>query len=160
MPFEQAIFLSNHVPIFGHKAVQCAKCGDFASGSHTALLQWLSSACRGDDYSQMLGKSQAQPMPVPSCLSVRIAGRVLHDSHRLRVYRHLYYCTECGKIAGIRVQQLADPCRPLEVSDLMGRQVPAGTRNLRRLAKGELPFGSPCWPDQIPFQWRGHTITL
>ena len=99
-------------------------------------------------------------MPVPQSLSVRIAGRVLHSSHKLRVYRHLYFCTECGKIAGIRVQQLADLCKPLQVSDLSGRQVPAGTRNLRRLAQGELPFGSPFWPDQIPLQWRGHTITL
>ena len=160
MPLEQAIFLSKHVPVFGFRSVLCAKCGEYASGTHTALLQWLFAGCSGNDYSQMLGRSRTQPMPVPMNLSVRIAGRVLHCSHRLRVYRHLYYCTECGKIAGIRVQQLADPCKPLGVSDLSGRQVPAGTRNLRRLAQGELPFGSPFWPDQIPLQWRGHTITL
>ena len=98
MPLEQAIFLPKHIPLFGFGPVHCAKCGDYASGTHTALLKWLFSIRSGTDYSEMRGRSRRQPMPVPCTLSVRIAGRVLHSSHKLRVYRTCTFALSAAKL--------------------------------------------------------------
>ena len=153
-------FLSAHSPVMGHRSGHCAKCGQYASGIDTVLRQWLLSPCGGTEFSAVLAASSVRPNRVPSHLSVRVAGKVLHETHDLKVYRHLYYCTSCGKVAGHRVQQLGEPCAPLAAHLYSGRSVPTGVRNLRRLATGDLPQGSPFSPDMIPMALRGHSITL
>ena len=159
-PFSRAVFLPAHSPVMGHRSGHCAKCGSHASGTDTILRQWLLSPCGGTEYSVVLIASAVRPASVLEHMMVRVAGKVLHSSHHLKVYRHLYYCTTCGKVAGCRVQQLGATCAPLGAHDYSGRQVPTGVRNLRRLAEGQLPQGSPFWPDAMPLALRGHTLTL
>ena len=97
---------------------------------------------------------------VPPQYTVRVAGTVLHRSHTLQVYNHLYFCVSCGKIAGHRVQQLGEVCDPLGEAAVWGRQIPTGVRNLRRIRQGLVPQGTPYWPKAIPLAIRGHTVSL
>ena len=160
LPLSRALFLSPHVPILGYQSGLCAACGSYAKGNIVALRQWILSPCRGKAHAELLGCSERRPIAVPPQYTVRVAGVVLHSSHTLHVYNHLYFCVECGKIAGHRVQQLGEVCAPLGEVAVWGRQIPTGVRNLRRIRQGLVPQGTPYWPSAIPIAIRGHTVSL
>ena len=118
------------------------------------------SPCGGQAHAELLESSEKRPVAVPPQYRVRVAGFFLHASHTLQVYKHLYFCVECGKVAGHRVQQLGEACSPLGQVAVWGRQVPTGVRNLRRIRQGLIPQGTPYWPSAIPVAIRGHTVSL
>ena len=160
LPLSRAIFLSPHTPILGFQTAHCAACGSHARGNITTLRQWILTPCSGMMHADLLQEYVFRPARVPHFYTVRVAGKLLHATHQLKVFKHLYFCVACGKIAGHRVQQLGEPCVPLPVGSDSGRQVPTGVRNIRRLKQGLLPQGTPWWPSDIPLALRGHTITL
>ena len=160
LPLSRVLFLSAHTPILGFKSGLCARCGSFVRGTTDNLRQWLLSPCEGNDYAELLENSVGKPVAVPPQYRVKVAGVALHESHTLQVYKHLYFCVDCGKVAGHRVQQLGEACSPLGQGVVWGRQVPTGVRNLRRIRQGLTPQGTPYWPSAIPVAIRGHTVSL
>ena len=131
LPLSRVLFLSTHTPILGFKSGLCASCGSFVEGTIDDLRQWLLSPCGGQDYAELLQESVGKPVAVPPQYRVRVAGVVLHESHTLQVYKHLYFCVECGKVAGHRVQQLGEVCSPLGQGVVWGRQVPTWGQKLK-----------------------------
>ena len=109
--------------------------------------------CGGTHLADLLGQGEAKPAKVPSHFVIRVAKKILHSSHDLWVYRHMYFCKACGRVAGLRVVQLGARCEPSPIST-------TGVRNLRRLRQGQLPYGSPYWPMQVPLALRGHSVEI
>ena len=161
MSLSRSLFESSHSVVMGYGYAYCARCGEHISNCrYEDIKQWMRTPCQGDDYSSVLSQSRGEVVRVPRRLRIWVADRLLHDSHELRVFRHLFFCQACGKVAGLRVMQLGSECLPLVAADFSGRYVPHGVRNLRRLGQQRLPQGTPCWPDQVPVSLRGHQILL
>ena len=78
----------------------------------------------------------AMPVKAPPTFQVQVAGKPLRHTHELQVYRHLYFCKACGRVAGLRVMHLGAQCDPIPIST-------TGERNLRRLREGLRQYGTP-----------------
>ena len=76
----------------------------------------------------LLQLAVAKPVRVPVGFAIQVAGKDLHISHDIWVYKHLYFCRQCGRVAGWRVVQLGGACEPIPLST-------TGARNLRRLSE-------------------------
>ena len=65
----------------------------------------------------------------------------IHNSHRLRRHRGLWYCSVCGSSGARRFTSrgLGGPCHPPSIS---------GRRTLTRLQEGSLPYHRRAWPDE------------
>ena len=66
----------------------------------------------------------------------------VHPSHEIhmKIFRGIRFCGKCGGIAVVRTRSLKLPC-PAKPSV-------AGGKVLKRILKGQLPFGMKSWPDQ------------
>ena len=73
----------------------------------------------------------------------QIAGRVIHPSHKLRVFKGIFVCVRCGYLAAGDVRKLQDPCLGI-VSNNRERFV------LKRLRQGMLPYSRTEWPVARP----------
>ena len=135
--------LSSHI-LHPGKKVRCMACG-LAPASGDEFVQFVRSPCvEADNLDQALQlrrHSFAQPRRVPVGIAVCINGARLHPSHRLVVYQGFYACTLCGRAAAQRVRLLAEPC--------VGSLLPSGTALLRRLNRGQLPWGVKQWPSPL-----------
>ena len=139
--------------MLGYKKAMCAKCGGSVHGDVANIRRWMLSECGGTEFTALLFKAGGQPVKVPAGMQIQVASKTLHSSHDLYVYKHLYFCNDCGKVAGLRVVQLGGACVPVP-------KTTTGVRNLRRIRQGLLPYGTPFWPSDVSFALRGHTIQL
>ena len=135
--FSQLGLQTQHRPVFLGESVSCVACLAGCAGSFADRSQWLGTHCTGIPEPLEVRKIRT-PNKVPQGGQVWVAGVRVHDSHNLFVYRGLYFCRACGFLAGHRVDRLRAPC--VKVPTEQGR------RNLARLARGQLPHGTPCWP--------------
>ena len=69
--------------------------------------------------------------------SVSLGRQMSHASHKLYVYRGVFYCANCGAYATVKARKLAVQCTI---------RTTAGQRNLTLLGSGELPVNLLQWP--------------
>ena len=69
--------------------------------------------------------------------SVSLGRRVSHPSHRLFLFKGVFYCANCGAYATVKARKLAEQCTI---------RTSAGQRNLTLLGSGELPVNLSQWP--------------
>lgn len=74
--------------------------------------------------------------------TVQCSGQVkhLHHTHRMDVYRGLFFCRECGYYSVRKAVGLGQPCKTRVRMTSHCRQ------NLARIHRGELPRGLRAWP--------------
>ena len=140
-PLLSSLVLSSaHTPVCFSKSIQCITCLMRCVGSSARSFQgFLSSPCMGTPV-ELVAPSAVnfQPRLMPPALKIFVAGRCLHPSHTIRVWRGLYFCTSCGCIAGHNVKKLGAIC-----THLKSRQ---GFKNLKCIAEDKRPHGTPSWP--------------
>ena len=72
----------------------------------------------------------------------RVVPSGIHPSHQIhmKVFRGIRFCGKCGGIAVTRTRSLKLPCP--------NKPTVSGGKVLKRILKGQLPFGMSSWPDQ------------
>ena len=106
---------------------------------------WLVSPCTPNWV--VLGAirlSSNSPVDLDSRVRVLILGRAIHASHDLAVYRGLFFCKSCGRVASARLKALWHVC-PKEATK-------AGSGVISALQKGQRPWGLSSWPDRRPIK--------
>ena len=75
--------------------------------------------------------------------SVRISGQSTHSSHKLRVYRGLYFWSLCGGLGNVQLRKLAVPCLGKALKGYFGESCKVAIANDR------LPIykGLDTWPE-------------
>ena len=143
-PLSWYLLRTQHQPVLFDHSVSRLACRQSCVGDSngSAVKAWLMTPCLGQEIT-LVSPGEFRPDYLAGRIrrdcEVWVAGRRLHHSHALAVLRGLYFCLECGCIAGHRAAHLVDPCQPATVQ---------GRRNLSRLAEGRLPHSAPCWPAQ------------
>ena len=61
----------------------------------------------------------------------------IHQSHKMAIYKGLYFCMQCGAVLRNRLVKLRNACMPPTNS---------GSATLRRLYAGHLPYHVDQWP--------------
>ena len=135
--FSKLALQTKHRAAFLGESVYCVACLGGCTGNFAERAQWLGTPCPGF-HEQLEVRRIRTPNKVPQNSQVWVTGVRLHDSHDLYAYKGLYFCRACGFLAGHRVDRLRAPC--VRVPTEQGR------RNLARLARGQLPHGTPGWP--------------
>ena len=135
---EDIIGNSTHVAFVSQGLVCCARCRQSFPKTGELCKRWLATTCPD------IGQTTDQPIPIPH-YQIHIARGLTHHSHRMHMYRGLYFCNRCGAIGEKRLNKLARQCEtPTE----------AGSRNIRYIKNNKLPVGVPRWPidhDRFPF---------
>ena len=122
------------------KVLTCRTCLGQSPPSEAGMRSWLLSPCVPDRALELATRcGNNRPSDVPSGKKVVVGRRQLHHSHKLAVFRGLFFCTVCGYTASVKAQQLAKPC---ERSDPA-----AAVRRVLALRQGKLPSGHRHWPN-------------
>ena len=135
------VLMSSHSVVLHSCGATCSVClQGIRSSVSSDLRHWLLSRCPGTpfDPSQIDGHGTSRYLP--DGMSVWIACRRIHSSHCLRVFRGLFYCVICGRMAGTRLYRLVSPCP--------GKSTYSGRRSQSALSHGNLPWGLRTWPSQ------------
>ena len=150
-PISQAIMWSEHNVARSRDTGSCTTClGSPSSPGLTAFREWLSTPCPGAHIP--LARSGARPQRLPDGSTLAIRGVRTHPSHLLAVLRGWFYCTRCGRVAGLRVRLLGTQCPGLPNR--------SGHNTLVSLRAGHLPRGRLCWPDQASSSGGGPLLAL
>ena len=80
-----------------------------------------------------IGAQHDKPIPLPhNTFNIDFSGRSIHVSHRMYVYRGVYYCNKCGSYARHKVRKLNSEClKPTQ----------AGIKFLKDIDEGKVPEG-------------------
>ena len=139
------LFESKHSILASGSGVSCSICFDGQKGKlgSQEVLRWLGTDCRAGVipiFGARLFGDGAKIHKVPEHIRVWVKGAIVHAAHDLGVYRGVFFCLKCGGVAAYRALSLVGPCTLARVQ---------GVKNLRRLRAGELPHGTPAWPDGL-----------
>ena len=128
------------------RTLQCIKCLQFSPLNACAKARWLASACVPDmQVLNTLCIGAIKPSNIPSGKRVSVGRSVLHPSHKLAVFRGLFFCADCGYVASAKAQKLVGECTD---------RGPAAVRRVIRIRQGLLPSGMTQWPNEAPLQAR------
>ena len=135
-----AAMASQHKFLLHTSSLQCYVCFKHAPADKELALQWLATPCRPDPMLKYLTfNGTRRPTRVPAGQVIRINQREIHDSHRVMIFKGLYFCNQCGYYGSRHLQKLAAPC--LGMKD-------ARTRNrVLKLLQGKLPSGLEAFPN-------------
>jgi hypothetical protein len=125
----------------------CSCCLTFSPRQLRSRLSWLRQPCESRIFLQAtLEKSKVQHQAVHATaeLPLVLAGRFqAHHTHKLGVYKGLYYCESCGAYGSHRPRRLMKKCEP---------PLPEASQHwsyaVDRIKAGNLPSGLPKWPDE------------
>jgi hypothetical protein len=82
---------------------------------------------------------RAGPTPIGT---VKIGKTSTHQSHKLRMYKGLFFCNNCGNFTqGKLLKSLNQPCEEPK---------PHGKYAKKRISQGNLPYGLQLWPADNP----------
>ena len=102
-------------------------------------IRWMSSPCPGlVGLRPLVSKGHQRVFQG----QVQISGTLVHASHSLVAFRGFFICTSCGYSAGTKVVKLVEPC--------LGQMDPSRRSLLRKVEKGDLPYGRKKWPLPLP----------
>ena len=120
------------------RTLHCYVCLRHSGHTQAARRAFLQSPCKVDvSMTDTIFRGRFKPATVPQETTVQVGRAELHSSHRVKVYRGLYYCAVCGYYAHAKAQKLSSPCqKSLE-----------GERRALRLNQGKLPSGMSTWPN-------------
>ena len=148
-PLSWYLLRSAHDPLVWPGTALCARClSQCTRYTEVILKAWLLTPCNGPPSDLPAGSTAWVPKHggrLSQCMQVWVAGKQLHPTHELAVYRGLYVCLKCGFIAGHRAAKLVLPCAPATRS---------GRQNLSRLSQGRIPHGTPGWPEDASREHR------
>ena len=118
--------------------VVCMRCGCFKlCRPKRAFNAFLGEPCV-DKQGAALSRQLWRPVPLHEVDAENDLAKKLHVSHKLYLYRGLWYCAVCGAVAARKPQGLAEACR--------GFPGKSGKRALRLLCKGVAPYAA-AFPD-------------
>ena len=89
---------------------------------------------------------EARPKPLREGGEAYIRGQWLHPSHKIKWYRGVTYCNECGKYATKKPGALTEGC-------LLKPQSKTAAEGLKRIHRGMFPKTGQEWPkgeDEAP----------
>ena len=136
-----AAFRSQHsFTTISGRVLTCSNCLRSSPTTAAGVREWLATPCIPNAQLALATRFGAnRPTDVPGNVSVKVGHAVLHHSHKLAVYRGLYFCTLCGYSASIKAQQLTKPCGRMSSQQAVERVL--------SLRQGKLPSGRKQWPN-------------
>ena len=136
---------TDHEPVIEANGAHCVLCWAGCGRGTRQLHHWPSTPCMPIFESADAQASSLDFVRLPRRMHVQLKGKLLHESHDLRMYRGMIFCHSCGFYAGNHAKKLT-------ASSLVasGEEPTAqGTACLRRLARGLTPHPTVLmWPDQ------------
>ena len=136
-----AAFRSQHrFTTISGRTLHCRACLQTSPATAEGVRSWLASPCTPNLQLERATRfASTRPTSVPAGVSVKVGRVHLHESHRLAVYRGLYYCTFCGYSASVKAQQLTRECTRMSSQEAVDRVL--------ALSQGRLPSGRKRWPN-------------
>ena len=139
-PVEARALASQHSFTCVGRTLHCDKCLRHSDSTEKGRDLFLQSPCIVDEQMvRTIRVGNSRPTDIPTTRSVQVGRVTLDASHRLCVYRGLYFCTACGYHASMKAQKLALECKD---------RSSAAINRVRRLRQGKLPSGLSQWPNQ------------
>ena len=121
------------------KTLHCYVCLRHSAPTREGRALFLRSPCKVDiEMVDAIFLGSRKPTAMPTHREVQVGRSKLHASHKLNVYRGLYFCAVCGYYAFAKPQKLALPCTERGMAALS---------RTRRLRDGLLPSGLLRWPN-------------
>ena len=121
------------------RTLHCYVCLRHSGHTQAARRAFLQSPCKVDiTMVNAIFKGSSKPATVPLERIVQIGRRSIHASHKLCIYKGLYYCTKCGYHAHAKAQKLLSPCQERSAE---------GVKRASRIGQGKLPSGMSRWPN-------------
>ena len=141
---------TQHRVVAMSRSLHCSRCLRQSVATMQGRLDFLASPCEPDTQMiRSIAMGNTRPVSIPLGRSVRVGQCTLHSSHVLRIYRGLYFCTQCGYTASAKAQKLVSPCT---------ERGQAAQKRAARLLKGVLPSGMTSWPSETTR--RPHLVEL
>ena len=128
----------------------CLRCCRRKSTKDPSCKAWLESRCL-PNYGQVdaLMNGILKPCRIPPHVPICIGYHQVNLSHRLFVFKGLFYCDTCAEY-GI--------CSPIKLkSKCEGKCKPSNASNLSKLRNGVLPAGLKYWPQ---YNSHAHGVPL
>ena len=140
----QAVLASEHDAIIEANGAHCVLCWTGCGRGTRQLHRWLLTPCTPIFESDEAQASSRDFVRIPRRMQVQFKGKLLHESHELRMYRGMVFCSLCGFYASNHAKKLLDPCMVAGGAERTAQ----GKSCLRRLAKGLTPHPTVHrWPD-------------
>ena len=148
LPRPAAAFRSQHrFTTISGRILTCRACLKSSPTSAAGVREWLASPCVPDIQLERATRfACSRPTDVPAGRVITIGRSQLHHSHRLSVYRGLYFCTLCGYTASVKAQQLTKACTRMSSQTAIDRVL--------ALRHGKLPSGRDKWPNEAKLHER------
>lgn len=144
--------LSQHRCTLIDKQLHCNTCFQVSPVDSDGRNRWLATSCtpnRGLLRAMYAGSSK--PTSVPTGTPVRIGRSFVHDTHKLSVFRGLFFCMHCGYHGSQKAQMLLKPCQRAAAKGWEIRKLD--------LLKGNLPSGLKRWPNEFQTATSAQTYT-
>ena len=130
---------SHTIALFG-RTFHCLKCQSHSPADVDGIKRWLAAPCNPNmSLLRSLTFGTTKPTAVLADVVVHVGRQTLHSSHKLHVYKGLYFCGACGYHASAKAQKLTKQC------ELISEE---GIARVLRLRQGRLPSGLKCWPNE------------
>ncbi len=131
---EVAMQLSAHNLIHHEGVLRCVACK--ASCTYSSSTSWnlINSSCH-----PAIIHRRTQPIIIPE--PIIIGNKVSHVTHKMRSFKGIKFCNDCGFMATKRMKSLTAPC-----VGIMGRTV-HGTKVLEAIQNHNFPPGVTRWPE-------------
>ena len=111
----------------------CIRCHTGACSRDPQFKHWLALPCNTTIYRSVIKKKT-----LPCTENLHVGNHTIHNSHTLKHYRGLVYCSKCRCLARRKkLGNLSNSCTP------PGRY---GKRKLQYLSQDKLPYGMESWP--------------
>ena len=123
--------------------LHCQDCLLHSSACEKGRKEFLATPCNPN--TQMLRTmivGSTKPTVVPVGQRIQVGRMPLDSSHKLKVYKGLFFCAHCGYHASEKAQMLSKPCQPKNMQEAI--------RRVLRLHSGKLPSGMRHWPNESP----------
>ena len=141
----QAVLASEHDAVIESNGAHCVLCWTGCGRGTRQLHQWLSTPCTPIFESEFAQASSRDFMCIPRRVQVQFKGKLLHESHDLRMFRGMLFCHMCGFYASNHAKKLLEPCLVATGAERTAQ----GTACLRRLSRGLTPHPTVVsWPDR------------
>ena len=74
-----------------------------------------------------MARQEEKPLPLP-LEHIPVGRGVIHFSHKVFTYKHIFYCIKCGKFVHTKMRDLCFPCAPrIQAGQVFLNKVNAGT---------------------------------